>query len=258
MNLLQGIILGIVEGFTEFLPISSTAHLVMTSRLMGLSQTDYLKSFEIIIQLGAILAVVVSYWKRLWQWEIIKRLVVAFIPTGVLGLLFYKIIKQVLLGNFTVMLWALLLGGILLIVFEKTYKVDRAEPGDLAKIPYKTCIWIGLFQSIAMIPGVSRSAATIVGGMILGVQKKTIVEFSFLLAVPTMLAATGLDLFKNVSSFSSDQALLLSVGFVMSFLMALLGIKFLLAALQKKSFSAFGLYRIAVASLFFVLLSQGL
>jgi undecaprenyl-diphosphatase len=170
-------------------------------------------------------------------------------------LLFYKLIKQHLLENFSVMLWALLIGGLLLILFERTYKEKSTETQELSAIPYKTCILLGLFQSVAMIPGVSRSAATIVGGLLLGLQKKTIVEFSFLLAVPTMLAATCLDLYKNAQSFSPDQVSFLTVGFVTSFLMAIVSIKFLLATLRKKSFTAFGVYRILIAATFFIYLS---
>ncbi len=252
MTSLHALIFGLVECFTEFLPISSTAHLILTGRLLGLDQTDYLKSFEIIIQLGAILAVIALYWRSLLQWEVIKRLIVAFIPTGVLGLIFYKAIKLYLLGNFSIMLSALLIGGLILIAFEKTYKEPQGKTTSLAEIPYMICICLGLFQSIAMIPGVSRSAATIVGGLALGLQKKTIVEFSFLLAVPTMLAASTLDILKNAQDFSADQSTLLAIGFIASFVTALLSIKFLLAHVQKKTFTAFGLYRIAIATFFFV------
>jgi undecaprenyl-diphosphatase len=191
----QAVIFGIVEAITEFLPISSTGHLKLTAHVMGLDQTSFLKSFEIIIQFGAILSVVVLYWRSLLvNLEIMKRVVVAFIPTGILGLIFYKLIKKYLLSSSTVVLWSLLLGGIFLIVFELLHKEDDDAVEDLATIPYRTSVLIGLFQSIAMIPGVSRSASTIVGGLVLGLKRKTIVEFSFLLAVPTMLAATGLDL----------------------------------------------------------------
>ncbi|QQR54559.1 undecaprenyl-diphosphatase UppP [Candidatus Peregrinibacteria bacterium] len=257
MTLLHAFILGIVEGFTEFLPISSTAHLALTGKLLGLEQTEYFKSFEIIIQLGAILAVIALYWRSLLQWEVIKRLIVGFIPTGILGLLFYKLVKLYLLESFPVMLTALLVGGILLIVFEKTHTEKKGEVKGVAAIPYKTCLYIGLFQSLAMIPGVSRSAATIVGGLLLGLQKRTIVEFSFLLAVPTMLAASSLDIYKNAQSFTSDQTVLLSVGFVTSFVMALVSIKFLLATVRRQTFSAFGFYRIGIASVFFVLFALG-
>ncbi len=254
MTLLHALILGIVEGFTEFLPISSTAHLMLAGKLLGLEQTDYFKSFEIIIQLGAILAVIFLYWRSLIKWEVIKRLVVAFIPTGILGLLFYKLVKTYLLENFTVMLWALLLGGLLLIVFERIHKEKQGEAEDLARIPYGTCLLIGLFQSIAMIPGVSRSGATILGGLALGLHKRTIVEFSFLLAVPTMLAASSLDIYKNAQSFTADQITLLSVGFITSFFMALVSIKFLLATVRRQTFSAFGFYRIGIALIFLLVL----
>ncbi|HAT73932.1 MAG: Undecaprenyl-diphosphatase [Candidatus Moranbacteria bacterium GW2011_GWF2_36_839] len=251
-NFFQVIILGIVEGITEFLPISSTAHLILTADILKLTQTEFLKSFEIIIQFGAILAVVVLYWKTLWKMEVIKKLVVAFIPTGILGLVFYKIIKTYLLGSVSVVLWTMFLGGIFLIIFEKWHTEKESALEDISNISYKQCLYIGLFQSIAMIPGVSRSAATILGGLALGLKRKIIVEFSFLLAVPTMLAATGLDLMKNYKSFSLSESHLLAVGFLVSFVMAILGIKFLLSYIQKRTFTAFGFYRILVSILFWL------
>jgi len=251
-NFLEVIILGIVEGITEFLPISSTAHLILTADILKLTQTEFLKSFEIIIQFGAILAVVVLYWKTLWKMEVIKKLVVAFIPTGILGLIFYRIIKTYLLGNVNLVLWTMFLGGIFLIIFEKWHKEKQNSLEDISNISYRQCLYIGLFQSTSMIPGVSRSAATILGGLALGLKRKTIVEFSFLLAVPTMLAATGLDLLNNYKSFSLSESHLLAVGFLASFMMAILGIKFLLAYVQKRTFTAFGFYRILVAVLFWV------
>ncbi len=204
MTTLHALIFGLVEGFTEFLPISSTAHLILTAKLLGLSQSDYLKSFEVIIQLGAILAVIALYWRSLLNWEVLKRLAIGFLPTGILGLLMYKIIKLYFFENTTLMLSALILGGIVLILFEKTYKEPEGKTPPLAEIPYRTCIFLGLFQSLAMVPGFSRSGATIIGGLALGLQKKTIVEFSFLLAVPTMLAASSLDIYKNAQSFTSS------------------------------------------------------
>lgn len=252
MNFFQAIILGVVEGITEFLPISSTAHLILASDILEITQTDFIKSFEIIIQLGAILAVVLLYWKTLWKMETIKKLMVAFIPTGILGLIFHKIIKINLLGSLGVILWSLFLGGILLIIFEKWHKDKENYSEDVSSITYKQCLCIGLFQSIAMIPGVSRSAATIIGGLALGLKRRTIVEFSFLLAVPTMLAATGLDLFNNARNFSLNESHLLVVGFTTSFIMAIMGIKFLLAYIQKRSFITFGIYRIFAVILFLV------
>jgi undecaprenyl-diphosphatase len=253
MDFFQAIILGIVEGVTEFLPISSTAHLILTSRLLAIAQTEFLKSFEIIIQLGAILAVVFLYWKALLDLEVIKRLVVAFIPTGIIGLVFYDLIKQYLLESQYILLWSLLFGGFVLIFFEwwHTEKKDAAQ--DIAGISYGKCIIIGLFQSIAIIPGVSRSAATILGGLLINLKRKTIVEFSFLLAVPTMVSATGYDLVKNIEQFSASEFGVLAVGFITSFVMAILGIKFLLAYVQKRTFFAFGIYRIVIALAFLVL-----
>lgn len=258
MNIIQAIILGIIEGITEFLPISSTGHLILTAHILGLSQTEFLKTFEIVIQFGAILSVIVLYWKSLLiNFEILKRVLVAFFPTAVLGLIFYKIIKHYLMASNQVVLWSMFIGGICLIVFEILHKEKDSAVEDLGTISYRTSLLIGLFQSIAMIPGVSRSAATIVGGLVLGLKRKTIVEFSFLLAVPTMLAATGLDLMKNASQFSAAQLNFLSIGFIVSFFSALLGVKFLLTFIKHHSFVSFGIYRILLA-LAFWLFSGGL
>ena len=250
---MQVFVLGCVEGITEFLPISSTAHLILASQVMHIEQTEFMKSFEIIIQLGAILAVVVLYWKQLLNIEIIKRLIVAFIPTGVLGFVFYKLIKQYLMDSSFVILITLFLGGAFLVIFEWWYAEKVEVIDDIACMSYKKCFFIGLFQSIAMVPGVSRSAATIVGGLLLGLKRKTIVEFSFLLAMPTMAAATGLDLIKNAQSFTLSEAHFLIFGFAVAFVMAILGIKFFLSYIQKHSFATFGVYRMIVAIVFLVL-----
>ena len=181
MNLLQAVILGLVEGITEFLPISSTGHLMLSGSLLGLAKTEFLKSFEIAIQLGAIGAAAVLYWRTVFtNWEAIKRIIVAFIPTGILGLLFYKIIKTYLLDSNAVVLGSLLVGGAGLIIFELWRREREGSIKDLAKLTYPQALLIGLFQSVAMIPGISRSAATIVGGLILGISRAAIVEFSFL------------------------------------------------------------------------------
>jgi len=251
LSFLQTIILGVVEGLTEFLPISSTAHLILVSNWMHIPASEFMKSFEIIIQLGAILAVVTLYWRSLLDWETIKRLIVAFIPTGILGFIFYKIIKTYLLGNTAVVLWSLALGGLFLILFELWHQ-ELSEGRHINEISYRHCLYIGLFQSIAMVPGASRSAATIIGGLLLGLPRKTIVEFSFLLAVPTMLAATGLDLIKNAASFSLGQFNLLAVGFITAFILAIIGIKFFLSYIQKNTFTGFGIYRIIAALVFWV------
>src|SRR3989344_3154700 len=249
MTFFDGVLLGIVEGITQFLPISSTGHLILTAKLLGLSATEFLKSFEIAIQLGAIASVVVLYFRSFLEPEVLKKLFVAFLPTGIVGLLLYKTIKAHFLGNEQVVLSALLLGGIALIVFELFHKEPPVE--DVGALPtYRQSFLIGCAQAIAVIPGVSRSGATILGGLLLGIRRKTIVEFSFLLAVPTMLAATGYDLLKNASSFSTANFETLAVGFITSFIVALASIKFLLAFIQKYSFISFGVYRIVIALLF--------
>jgi undecaprenyl-diphosphatase len=250
MSLLHAIILGIVEGITEFLPISSTAHLILASHLLHLAESEFVKSFEIIIQLGAILSVVVLYWSKFWNWDVLKKLVVAVIPTGVIGLTVYKAIKGYLLGNVNVVLLALLIGGIALIAFER-WRLKDTNDVDFAEITYRKAFLIGLFQAIAVIPGVSRSAATIVGGSLIGVSKRTIVEFSFMLAVPTMLAATGLELVKGRAALAGNYGIL-AVGFVVSFLTAIVAIKSFLGYIKKHDFAAFGWYRVVLAVVYFL------
>jgi undecaprenyl-diphosphatase len=251
MTYLHAITLGIVEGVSEFLPISSTGHLILASYLLHLKQTDFQKSFEIAIQLGAILSVVVLYWRTLLvDFEVLKRIITAFIPTAILGFVFYKIIKRVLLGSNTVVLYSLLIGGIFLVLFELWHQEKETAVDELSAISYRKSFMIGLCQALAMIPGVSRSAATIIGGLILGIKRKTTVEFSFLLAVPTMAAATGLDLMKSGGHFSLEEFNLLVVGFISSFVVALLSIKWLIHFIRSHTFIAFGMYRILVSLLF--------
>lgn len=248
MTILHSIILGIVEGVSEFLPISSTGHLMLASTLLKIPQTNFVKSFEIAIQLGAILSVCFLYWRSfLVDFAVLKRVVVAFLPTAVLGFLLYKIIKTFLLGSNLVVAWALFIGGVFLVIFELLHKESKDAAADLSKISYKQSFLIGLFQSVAIVPGVSRAAATIIGGLVLGIKRKTIVEFSFLLAVPTMFAATGLDLIKNWQSFESSQIDVLSVGFITSFVVALFSIKALLFLIKNHNFLGFGIYRILAA-----------
>lgn len=253
MNVWHALIFGIVEGISEFLPISSTGHLILTAKVLQIPQTEFVKSFEIAIQLGAIFSVVALYFKSLLvDWETIKRVIVAFIPTGVIGLVFYKIVKKLFLGNSQVVLWSLLIGGIFLIVFEFFYREKNDAVSEIKSMSYRQAVLIGLFQSIAIVPGVSRSAATMIGGLVLGLKRKTIVDFSFLLAVPTMMTATALDLLKNANAFSHAQVDALLVGFVVSFVVAILSIKFLLDFITKNNFVIFGIYRILVAVVFLV------
>jgi len=256
MTYFHTLILGIIEGVSEFLPISSTGHLILASYLLHLKQTDFQKSFEIAIQLGAILSVVVLYWRALLvNFEILKRVITAFIPTAIIGFIFYKIIKRVLLGNNTVVLYSLLIGGIFLVLFELWHREKESASGELSDISYSKSFIIGLCQTVSMIPGVSRSAATIIGGLILGIKRKTIVEFSFLLSVPTMVAATGLDLMKSSGQFTLEDFNLLLVGFISSFIVALLSIKWLIHFIKNHTFISFGIYRILISLLFwFVIL----
>jgi undecaprenyl-diphosphatase len=255
MDFLTAVILGIIQGVSEFLPISSTGHMILASHLMGFKHTEFLKSFEIAIQAGTILSVVVLYGRTLLvDMEVIKRLVVAFLPTGILGLTLYKMIKGYLLGSEAVVLWALFIGGVILVVFEWQYREEPGAADNIRDISYKNALIIGLFQSIAMIPGVSRSASTIVGGLMLGLKRKTIVEFTFLLAVPTMLAATGYDLLKSGSQFSAGEFQYLLAGFVTAFVVALLSIKFLLRFIKTHTFIPFGVYRIVMVICWVLLL----
>ena len=255
MDFITALILGIVQGISEFLPISSTGHLILASHLMGLQHTEFLKSFEIAIQAGTILSVVALYWRSLMvDFEVIKRLAVAFLPTGLLGLTLYRLIKGYLLGSETVVLCSLLIGGILIIALERWYREGENATGEIRAMSYKNALIVGLFQSVAMIPGVSRSAATILGGLLLGLKRKTIVEFTFLLAVPTMLAATGYDLIKSGSQFSLDQVQYLLIGFVTAFVVALLSIKFLLRFIKTHTFIPFGIYRIVLVIVWVLLL----
>ena len=251
MNFWQAIILGIVEGVTEFLPVSSTGHLILAGKLLGLQSTEFFTTFEIAIQVGAILAVVVLYGKSLLvNIEVWKRILAAFFPTMVVGFAFYHIIKIYFLGNAQVVIWALFLGGVFLVVFERMHKEKSEALEEIARLPYSKAFIIGLFQSLAMIPGVSRAAATIIGGLMLGLKRKIIVEFSFILAVPTMLAATGWDLLKSGVHFSSQEFTLLMVGCVVSFGVAVVSIKLLLSFIKTHSFIPFGIYRIGIATLF--------
>lgn len=253
MTILDSAILGVVEGITEFLPVSSTGHLILAGELLGLPSTEFLKSFEIAIQLGAIMAVVLLYWRSFLDLGILKRILAAFIPTAVIGLLLHDLAKQYLLGNVTVVLVALAVGGVALIVFELLHKEKEEAMQDVRSITYKQAVVVGIFQAIAIIPGVSRSAATIVGGLVMGIGRVAIVEFSFLLAVPVMATATGLDLLKSAGTFSSADFANLAVGFVVSFVVALISIRFLLQYVRKHTFIPFGIYRILAALVFFLL-----
>ena len=250
MDLLSAIILAVVEGLTEFLPVSSSGHTILAAVILGIAQTEFVKSFEIALEFGSILAVVVSYWKYFLDYEVLKRLAVAFLPTGIIGFALYRVFKEILFGNAQIVLWALLVGGVFLILFELFYH-EKAGTDQISKIPYKHCLLIGLFQSISIIPGASRSAPTIMGGLALGMKRQTIVLFSFLLAVPTMIAASGFDLIMSAGQFSIGQFGVLLVGFFVAFLVALVAIRLFLSYVKKHNFIPFGVYRIILVILFY-------
>ncbi len=255
MNYIQTIILSIVEGITEFLPISSTGHMILVSDILKITQTEFQKSFEIIIQLGAILSIVVLYRNTfIKNIKIWKKMIIAFLPTAILGFTLYKFIKHYLLGNTMVVVISLFIGGLVLIILEKIHKEKDYHLDDIGKLSYKNAFLIGLFQSISMIPGVSRAAATIFGGLFLGLKRKTAVEFSFLLAVPTMLAATILDLYKSHMSFSSIEYTTLAIGFTGAFITAYFTVKYFLQFIKTHTFVPFGVYRIILALLFWFIM----
>ena len=252
LNLVSAAILGAVEGITEFLPISSTGHLILAGKVLGIAQTDFVKTFEIAIQLGAILAVIGIFWRKFFAKTTFLRVVTAFIPTAIIGFALYKVIKDFLLGNTTVVAWSLLLGGLFLLAFERR-KHTPNEPQTVLPTT-KQALLIGLVQSLAVIPGVSRSAATIVAGLGLGMSRKSIVEFSFLLAVPTMVAATGLDVIKSASQFHASDTGVLAIGFLVAGITAFFAVRWLLRYVSTKTFTPFAYYRIVVGVLVLLLL----
>ncbi|HYF13406.1 MAG TPA: undecaprenyl-diphosphate phosphatase [Candidatus Paceibacterota bacterium] len=251
MGIFEAALLGVVEGITEFLPISSTGHLILVSSLLGIPHSAFHKSFEIIIQLGAISSVILLFWRSFLHGNTLLKLFVAFLPTAAVGFLLYETIKTFLIGNERIVVWALLLGGIALIIFELIHKERPARTGP-GEITYGQALVVGIFQSFAVIPGVSRSAASIVGGLIAGMDRTAIVEFSFLLAVPTLLAATGLDIYNSASLFSAADIEILAIGFIASFVVALFTIQFLLSFVRNHTFIPFGVYRILLAIFFFL------
>lgn len=249
MNLISVFVLSAIEGITEFLPISSTGHLILASKLLGIEGIDFVKTFEIVIQLGAILAVVVLYWKKFFvSIDIYKKLLLAFLPTAIVGFTLYPLIKNFLLGSAYVVVISLFLGGMFMVFFEKYFKHNKDK-----KITYKNYLLIGLFQSISVIPGVSRAMATIMGGMYTGLTREEATEFSFLLAIPTMMAATALDLYKSRDLITSSSISTLSLGTGLSFLFALLAIKFLINYVKKHDFKVFGIYRMALSAVYYFL-----
>ena len=258
MNIIEAIILAIIEGLTEFLPVSSTGHMIIASSLMGIQSNEFVKLFTVAIQLGTILSVVVLYFKRFFKsFGFYIKLITAFIPAAVFGLLFSSKIDDLLESPLTVAI-TLLLGGIVLLFIDKLFKEGEIDNSD--DITYATAFKIGLFQCIAMIPGVSRSAASIIGGMTQKLTRKAAAEFSFFLAVPTMFGATAkkvLDFYQDGHVITGQEINLLIIGNVVGFIVALIAIKSFIGYLSKHGFRVFGIYRIIVGGIILALLLSG-
>ncbi len=257
MNIFEAVIIAIVEGITEFLPVSSTGHMIITSSLLHIEKDAFTKLFEVAIQLGAILAVVVLYWKKFFNfksWHFYLKLIVAVIPALLLGFLFSDKIDELLESPTTVAV-TLLIGGIILLFIDRvftTHTIDKEED-----ISYVRAFMIGVWQCIAMIPGVSRSASTIIGGMQQKLTRKLAAEFSFFLAVPTMCAATGYKLLKGYKIIHAEEIKLLLIGNLVAFVVAMIAIKFFIEYLQKHGFKLFGYYRIIAGIVLLILIYQG-
>ena len=276
MTLFEAIIIAIVEGITEFLPISSTGHMIIASSLLGIHTDPFTKTFEVAVQLGAILAVVVLYWKKFFDvkriGEFYVKLIVAVIPALALGFFLSDQINELMESSITVAVM-LLVGGIFLLFIDKIFKVhslprnqdvlftEKGPKDDLIdqeeNISFKRALIIGFWQCLAMIPGVSRSAASIIGGMQQKLTRSLAAEFSFFLAVPTMVAATGYKLMEGYGDIKSEQIKLLVVGNIVAFIVAILAIRFFIGFLQKHGFRLFGIYRIVAGIVLLILIWQG-
>ena len=253
MTIWQAIILAIVEGITEFLPVSSTGHMIIASSFMGISHLEFTKMFTVNIQFGAILSVVVLYWKRFFQsTDFYFKLFVAFLPAAVLGFLLNDLIDS-MLENVIVVAISLLVGGIILLFIDRINNDNTRE----REISYFDALKIGFFQCIAMSPGVSRSASTIIGGMLQGLSRKQAAEFSFFLAVPTMAAAGGYKLLKTYDTIQASDIKTLLIGNLVAFVVAMLAIKFFINFLTKYGFKVFGYYRIILGLILLGLLASG-
>ena len=268
MDIVQPILLGIVEGLTEFLPVSSTGHLILAGALLGYDEEKW-KIFNIVIQLGAILAVVVLYWRTFWDvlvgliergaasWRFVRNILLAFLPAAVIGLAFHKQIEA-MLGRPDIVAVALIVGGIGILAVERL--APKANVEGVSEIPVGRTLGIGVVQCLAMVPGISRSGATIMGALALGVERRTAAEFSFFLAIPTMLGATVVELAKNHEALTAPGAVgvgTIAIGFLVSFMVALLVVKGFVAIVSRHGFAPFAWYRIIVGVIALLAFRQG-
>lgn len=244
MGILESILLGIIEGLTEFLPISSTGHLIVASHALGIDQTKVTTAYEVIIQFAAILAVVFNYKDKFHpsQFPLWIKITLAFIPIGGVGFLFADHIKEMF--DIKIVAWMFIIGGIVFLIVEKYYKEDQHKIDSVEQVSYKQALWIGIAQIFALIPGTSRAGSTIIGAMLVGLNRRASAEFSFLLALPVMCATTGYDLLKHYDDFIGANFIPLLVGFFTAFIVAYLTMKLFLVFLQRFTFVAFGIYRI--------------
>lgn len=250
MSYFEALIIAIIEGLTEFLPISSTGHMILADSLLKIHDQQFAQTFEIVIQLGAILAVLFLYIKRFFVGiNIYVKLFVAFLPTGIIGLLAYKTIKHYLFNPYTVSI-SLIIGGVVLLMLDKWSSEKESNYKEIEDISYLDTLKIGLIQCVSMVPGVSRSAATIFGGVFSGFNRQQAAEFSFLLAIPTMFAASGYDLLKERENIHRDDMIILVFGAMVAFIVAFLAVKAFVSFLNKNGFKYFGYYRIALGILF--------
>jgi len=244
MDIFDAIIIGTIEGFTEFLPISSTGHMIVASDFLGIEQSKLIKAYEVIIQLAAILAVMILYRDKLKPSQIVlwQKIMVAFLPLAIIGYLFKDPIKE--LFSIEIVAWMFIVGGVIFLIVEYFYKEEKAHITNVDELSYKQALWIGIAQLFSFIPGTSRAGATIIGGMLLKMDRKSSAEFSFLLAIPVMGAVSGYDLLKHYQDFIGIDYTPFVVGFVVAFVVAYITIKLFLAFLARFSFVAFGIYRI--------------
>jgi len=244
LDIFQAIIIGIIEGFTEFLPISSTGHMIVASEFLGISQDSLTKAYEVIIQFAAIMAVMLIYkdkmsLKKVLLWQ---KLIVAFLPLAIVGFIFKDQIKT--LFNIQTVAWMFIIGGVIFLIVEYFYKEKESHVSDVEEVSFMQALWIGIAQIFSLIPGTSRAGATIIGGLSTGLDRKTSMEFSFLLAIPVMAAVTGYDLLKHYQDFADANWGAFVIGFITAFIVAYLTIKLFLVFIQRFTFVAFGIYRI--------------
>ena len=252
MDIIHAVILAIVEGITEFLPISSTGHMIVVSDFLGMENNQENKAFMVIIQLSAILAVVFNYkdkfsFSKIHLWI---KILIAFLPLAIIGFIFQDIIKEAF--TISIVAYMFIVGGVIFLILEYSYKENSHHIDDVEKVSYKQALLIGISQVFALIPGTSRAGAVIVGALMVGLDRKSSAEFSFLLAIPVMMATSAYDLYKNFEHFSNEAMAPLGLGFIISFIVAYYAMKFFIKFLENFTFIAFGIYRIIFGVLLLV------